>query len=247
MRGLSRVEDDDLEDFVWIDLKGKSDDDVEEIDQSIFDFGENTLFTNFDVIGKAMWDNNPEFRENAREIATKLILEFIEGSFGKTHSLPTYVSRPFIHGDLNDIYIEGTLERILESPNQQIVPLIFERRTSKYPVIVMLDTSLSMNGTKLLYAGLCVAILSRLIPSGDLAVMGFDKEVYPIKNLDEEVSSYHLISRLFELKPRGGTNLAEALKFGGKLIFQSPHSSKLIMLTDADPSTGNNPITEASK
>ena len=247
LKGLTKVEGDDLEDFIRIDLKNRYDKDTEEIDQSNFEFGENSLFTNFDIIGKALWDSNPEFRENARKIATKLIIEFIEGSFGSTHSLPTYVSRPFVDGDLNDLDIEGTLERILENPNQQIIPLIFERRTSKNPVVIMLDTSLSMNGQKLLYAGLCVAILSRLIPSTDLVVMGFDKEVYRIKNLNEEISSYHLINRLFNLKPRGSTNLSEALKFGGKLIFENPHSSKLILLTDADPSSGSNPITEASK
>jgi hypothetical protein len=244
---LARIDDDDLSDFIQIDLANNSEDDVDEIDQSTLDLGENAIFTNFNIIGKALWNENPDFRNSAREIATKLIVEFIEGSMGKTHTLPIYVSRPMTKGDLNDLDIEGTLENILENPHSPITPLTFERQTSRNPVVIMLDTSLSMNGTKLLYAGLSIAILSRLIPSSDLAVMGFDKDVYPIKNLEEEISSYHLINRLFQLNPKGGTNLSEALRTGGKMIFQSPKSSKLILMTDADPSTGGNPIPEASK
>jgi hypothetical protein len=247
LKELGRIDDDDLMDFLHFDLVNDADDDVDDIDQSNFNFDENTVFTNFNVIGKALWDENPDFRNNAREIAAKLIIQFIEGSMGKTHSLPIYKSKPSNRGDLNDLDIEGTLENILENPNSPVTPLIFERQTSRNPVVIMLDTSLSMNGTKLLYAGLSVAILSRLIPSQDLAVLGFDKEVYPIKNLDEEISSFHLVNRLFQLNPKGGTNLSEALKTGGKMIFQNPKSSKLILMTDADPSAGGNPIPEAAK
>lgn len=247
LRGLTRIDDDDLDEFIRIDLDNNTDEESDEIDQTKFNFGENAIFTNFNIIGKALWDENPDFRNNAREIATKLIIEFIEGSMGKTYSLPIYVSKPIGNGDLNDLDIEGTLENLLENPGLPVVPLVFERQTSRNPIIIMLDTSLSMNGTKLLYAGLSIAILSRLIPSSDLSVLGFDEHVYPIKNLEEEISSYHLINRLFQLKPKGGTNLSEALITGGKLIFEYPGSSKLIMMTDADPSTGGNPIPEASK
>ena len=49
------------------------------------------------------------------------------------------------------------------------------------------------------------------------------------------------------IKPRGGTNLAQAIKHASQSIFPFHPHGRVIMLTDADPTSGKNPIPEAAK
>ena len=248
LRKLSPVEGEDFLDFLDnLRFEETDDDATDEIDQSKFDQIASKLFQDYDLIGKALWSESSDFRIKAQEIATKLIIEFIEGSYGSTHALPTYVSIPMKSNSLNDMDLDSTIEYALENPGQEVRPFTFERRSSRNPVVIMLDTSYSMNGFKLLIAGLCVAILAKLVPPKDLCVVGFAKKTYFIKRFDEEVSPYFLVTRLFQIVPSGITNLSEALEKGGEQIYPFPYSSKLILLTDADPTTGKNPIPVAGK
>jgi len=104
-----------------------------------------------------------------------------------------------------------------------------------------------MTGTKLMIAGTVAATLARLVPVADLCIVGFSKRPYDIKRFDEDISPYHLVSRVLKLTPRGYTNLSGALARGRQLMTDFPYNSQLILLSDAEPTTGKNPFVEASK
>ncbi|MHA2503647.1 MAG: vWA domain-containing protein [Candidatus Kariarchaeaceae archaeon] len=229
------LEDDDLFNLDEIDLDAL--DDGDEI-PSILDI---------EMVGKTFWKNLTEFGDKTREIATEIILKFVQGTLGGEHALPTYVSVPMKSGDLIDMDIDATLEAHIEHPLGEMVPWGFERRTSRNPVLLVLDTSYSMNGQKLTIAGIVVGVLAHLLPSTDLAVIGFNKEPYMIKRFDEAISKYYMIHRIMSIKPRGGTNLADAIRHSAQMIFPYHPHGRVIMLTDADPTSGKNPIPEASK
>ena len=200
------------------------------------------------MIGKTFWKNISEFGDRTREIATEIILKFVEGTIGGEHTLPTYISRPMQAGELIDLDIDATIEARIQNPMAtEIIPWGFERQTSRNPVLLVLDTSFSMNGEKLTIAGITVGVLSQLLPITDIAVLGFNKEPYVIKGFDEELSKYYMINRIMNTQPRGGTNLAAAIGLAAELIFPFHPHGRIIMLTDADPTTGKNPIPEAAK
>ncbi|MCH8906764.1 MAG: VWA domain-containing protein [Candidatus Heimdallarchaeota archaeon] len=243
---VKRIDDGEFMEFVKMEhLDDDADNDNGQDDDSNLELFDSTIFADLELFGQAMWHANPEFRDKARDMAAELIIQFMEGSLGVTHSLPTYVSRRYKDGDTFDLNIDATIEHAIEHPQESIAPYIYQRRQSRFPVVLMLDTSFSMSGSKLLIAGLAVATLSKLIPSKDLCVMGFAKNVYPIKTFDEEISSFSLISRIFGLVPAGPTNLSKALIEGAKLVNPFTHNSRLIFLTDADPTTGKNPLVVA--
>lgn len=104
-----------------------------------------------------------------------------------------------------------------------------------------------MTGFKLVMAGTVTATLARLVPMPDLCIIGFSKHPYDVKRFDEDIAPYHLIARVLKLTPRGYTNIAQALKVGRKLITDFPFDSKLILLSDSEPTSGPNPFVEASK
>lgn len=235
LASYDQMNDDDLFNLDEIDLDSLNDaDDMPHV-------------LDIEMVGKTFWKNLTEFGEKTREIATEIILKFVQGSLGGEHVLPTYVSVPMKSGDLIDIDIDATIEGRIEQPFGELVPWGFERKTSRNPVLLLLDTSFSMNGQKLTIAGIVVGVLSHLLPSTDIAIIGFNKEPYVIKRFDETVSKYHLIHRIMTIKPRGGTNLAQALKHAAQLIFPYHPHGRIVMLSDADPTSGKNPIPEASK
>ncbi len=248
LRGLTRIDDDDLEDFIELHNLGDGEEEDDDADQNWLDLDGSNILANIEIIGKTLWDENISVRNEARNLASQLIIRFIEGTIGKTYSLPTYRSQPLsANNSFFDLDIEATLEAQIDHPGEIITPWTFQRRSARNPVVLLLDTSLSMNGEKLLIAGITVATLGRLIPPSDLCIVGFANNMYFIKKFHEEISPFHLVSRIFKLVPKGHTNLAEALKKGGELIFPFRNYSRLILLSDADPTVGKNPIIEASK
>lgn len=244
---IARIDDDDLEDFLQDRLQEGEGEDEDFDPWKDFDFEEQDIEDEIELIGTTYWENISEFGDKTRQIATDIILKFVEGSLGKSKPLPTYVSKPDEGKPIFDLDLDATIEARIDDPIGDVKPWVFERRQSRNPVILLLDTSFSMSGRKLMIAGITVGVLSRLVPSQDLAIIGFSKQTYNIKRFDEELSTYYMIHRIMRILPKGGTNLSEALQKGAELIYQFHPHGKLIILSDMDPTLGKNPIPEASK
>ncbi len=222
-------------------MDSKSDDD------SIIDINTISLLE-IELIGKAFWELEPHLREKARDFASRLILQFSQSTFGDTHKHSTYVSKP-LSGSENflELDVESTIEAKIDNPLVPPIPWSYQRQTYRTPVVLLIDTSFSMTGFKLVMAGTVAATLARIVPMPDLCIIGFSKRPYDVKRFDEDIAPYHLIARVLNLTPRGYTNIAQALKVGRQLIADFPFDSKLILLSDAEPTSGPNPFVEASK
>ncbi len=204
------------------------------------------IFDEIDLVGKRMDGSSKIFFEKSRDFAAKLILNFIQGRLGEVHSLPQYRSRSIKEGqELFEIDIDSTLEHHLDDPTMT-VPWVFERRKSRNPVVLLVDTSYSMNGEKLLMAALAVATLAKLVDPKDLAIVSFNDEVLVVKGFRDDVSGLSLLHKVLSLRPRGYTDLSKALDFGGRLVSPFVPYCRLIVMTDADPTRGKNPLTVAA-
>ncbi|MCY3413036.1 MAG: VWA domain-containing protein [Candidatus Heimdallarchaeota archaeon] len=250
LREYADLDEDEI--FNFLKRTGLGSDDEEVIDDNHMDEElddlEKDLIDAMEFVGASLKNLAPSLRKRAKELASELILKFIQGSFTGMHSLPTYKSRPL--GNTNtifDIDLERTIDDRMDNPLGDYRLWVYERDSYSHPVVLLLDTSYSMSGLKLIMAGLTVGILAQLVPVRDLAIVGFHKYTYFIKRFEDEISPHNLINRIMNIVPRGGTNLTNALIKGGELIFSDYHSAKLLMLSDSDVNMGNNPILAAAK
>lgn len=248
LKKLKRIDDDDELDAILANLENEDllmDTELRDLD-NLEGNDRNKILDEIEFIGRTYWKAAPEFRKQIQDLASKLIIKFIQGTFGKTHPLPAYTSIKSNTREIFDLDIERTVEQYVENPLSEPDLWVFERTQFSSPVILMIDTSFSMSGNKLMMAGLITGVLAKLIPSKDLCIMGFNKSTFYVKKFNEEIGLYYLISRILRLIPKGGTNLAKAIKKGSELIYNSLNHGKLILLSDIEPTLGKNPITEAS-
>lgn len=251
LRQLKRFDDDDDEllQLVRISLeesvKGSE---SEELSEEEIDALLQNPFAQLDLIGRGLTNQSKEFQEQTREFAAKLIMKFLEGSMGKTHDLPIYKSvKVNTSEEMFEIDVESTVERYLDHPYEELQPWTFSRKKSRNPVVLLIDTSFSMNGQKLLIAAMVVATLGKLIPANDLCIVKFANKPEFVKQFEEDVMGHSLLMRILQLRPRGYTDLQQALAFGNRLVNPYVPHSKLILLSDADPTMGKNPLPEAGK
>ena len=242
-----RVDDETAMGFLQLHLEEDEDEDESG--------SKNPLLLNLDLdeefielYGKGFWALEPHLREKTRDFASRLILRFLQGTFGATRKLSTYISKPVQQSEtFLELDIESTLESKIDNPLSQTIPWSFQRKTSRNPVVLLVDTSYSMSGHKVVIAGTVAATLSHLVPIPDLCIVGFARRPYDIKRFDEDIASYYLVARVLRLAPQSYTNLSLALARGRKLISDFPNTARLVLLSDCEPTMGKNPFVEASK
>ncbi len=206
------------------------------------------ILADINLLGRAFWELEPDVRNKTRFFAAQLIVQFLEGAMGTARKLPTYVSRPIRDTDgFLELDVESTLEAKIDNIGGITHPWVYERRTASNPVILLIDTSLSMNGTKLMMAGTVAATLAWLVPMQDLSIVGFAHELTDVKRFDEELSVHSLVSRVLRLAPRGYTDIAAAINRGRQLSGEFEPHARIILLSDAEPTSGKNPILAARR
>lgn len=205
------------------------------------------FFDQINLLGKNLDQHTKFFFEKSRDFAAKLVLNFIQGKLGDVHDLAQYQSRKLRDCEnFFDIDIDSTIENFLDDP-RTITPWVFERKKSRNPVVLLVDTSYSMNGEKLLIAALAVGTLAKLVDNKDLSIISFNDKITMVKKFEDNLSGISLLNRVLSFTPQGYTDLFRGLEFGGRLVAPFLPYSRLIVLTDADPTRGKNPLTAAGK
>ena len=114
------------------------------------------------------------------------------------------------------------------------------------PLVLCLDTSLSMMGENLALMAIAVAVVVLELPDDPIGVLGFDDEPQVLKHPGEKVGVQELVERLLDVPGRPYTNievgLREALKlvrFCGRGSYSQPVST--VLLTDGKYTAGADP------
>ncbi|MGC8602433.1 MAG: vWA domain-containing protein [Desulfomonilaceae bacterium] len=115
-------------------------------------------------------------------------------------------------------------------------------------LLVMLDTSLSMNGPYRTSAALIGSILAKHSPSGGLALLVFDSEPKLLIHFGERLKPIEAAYRVL-MSPFGGvTNIGAALRYGLTVIGRSNHmSTQAILITDGERTAGIDPRGPAKR
>src|SRR4030095_4254967 len=79
------------------------------------------------------------------------------------------------------------------------------------PVVLCLDTSMSMQGEQLALRGVAVAVRLLQFPDDSVGVIGFDDRAAVLKHPDERIGASALVERLLDVPGRPYTNLEAGL------------------------------------
>ena len=148
-----------------------------------------------------------------------------------------------------ELDVEETLENIIgkdEITNEDIVTIVRERR--KKNGVLILDTSGSMYGDKIINAALAAAVLAYHMKKDRYSVIAFNNVATILKHIDEKSDVLKMIDAILETEPSGYTNLSDALKKGLTELKKIKDSRKwAILITDGCYNKGENPVALASK
>ncbi len=189
------------------------------------------------------WRLNEKARRMFRRLVAKAVVNLVvRGSKGNLEE-DRRSEAPYEMG--MDFDVERTIEEIIERGKSideldygDIVGL--DKRKREYSAVVIIDSSGSMSGRKILSAATMAALISHRIREGRYSVIGFNSEAFPIKHVNERKESIEVVEDILDLVPLGYTNMADGLI---KALEESKGlvNPRFILLTDGEYNVGEDP------
>jgi Mg-chelatase subunit ChlD len=147
---------------------------------------------------------------------------------------------------MSEFSVEKTIDRFLEQNSEylkysDIVGI--DKSERKKTGVLMLDTSGSMYGEKMVNACLTVAVLSHHMRKDEYAVIIFNNDANVIKQINENIVISDLIERILDMEPAGYTNIEAALKQGLAELGKKRQNPRKwgIIVTDGEYNKGGDP------
>lgn len=178
----------------------------------------------------------------ARRLITKIARQIADTGY---RSGPLKLTRGFADG--NDIELDRSLENYMEEPVTGILENIvsYVRNKEKTAFLLMLDSSYSMRGMKVILAAITAASIAQHFKR-DYAVLSFSSGASVLKAINEGASPDVVLERLFALELKGATNIRGALKAG--LTQVAGYDRKIgLILTDGAWNQGGDPRQVAAR
>jgi Mg-chelatase subunit ChlD len=115
-----------------------------------------------------------------------------------------------------------------------------------HPVILCVDTSLSMTGEKLALTGVALAVVLLEFRDDPVGVVAFENEAFVLKEPGERISPEGMIERFLEVPARGYTHLEDglgrALRMSGRIRSQDQgRPAATVLLSDGRFTAGRDP------
>ena len=116
----------------------------------------------------------------------------------------------------------------------------------RQPVVLTVDTSLSMTGEKLALTAVALAVVLLQFPDDPVGIIAFENAAKILKRPDERISLQVLIERFLDVPPQGYTHLEDGLKASLELIRSVASSGQVrppstVLLTDGKYTAGRDP------
>jgi Mg-chelatase subunit ChlD len=116
----------------------------------------------------------------------------------------------------------------------------------RHPVVLSVDTSLSMTGEKLALTAVALAVVLLQFPEDPVGIVAFENEAQVIKRPDERISIQQLVERFLDVPAQGYTHLEEGMKGALALVRQSESGGggkppSTVLLTDGKYTAGRDP------
>ncbi len=195
------------------------------------------------------WKLNRRARSLFRRLVAKAVINLAARGMRGNLEEDRRSSVPYEMG--MDFDVEGTIERLIERGKRveeldysDVVGL--DRRKREYSAVVIVDSSGSMSGRKILSAATMAALISHRVRKGRYSVIGFNSEAFLIKGAGERRESVEVVERILDLVPLGYTNIADGL---ARALEESKSmvNPKFILITDGEHNVGDDPRRVASR
>lgn len=115
----------------------------------------------------------------------------------------------------------------------------------KKPLILTVDTSLSMTGEKLAITAVALAVVLLQFPEDSLGIIAFENVARVLKKPDEKISVSELVERFLDVPAQGYTHLEDGMRGALKLMNQnvrgSPRRVSTVLVTDGKYTAGRDP------
>lgn len=196
-----------------------------------------------ELIGDILLDLQEEVRTQIVSWATQLVIQTTSEQIKSQRKRPVYVSEKPKDDRYLDLDLDSTIENLIVDPSDKTEAVrVFNRAHSGHSVLLIIDSSYSMSGKKLVMAAAAASTISHLFSSRDIAVIHFGTKASILKHFDHEISTESLVEQIFSLVPRGLTNLHQGLKVGiDELGARKRTNYTAILLSDCDLNTGKVP------
>ena len=122
----------------------------------------------------------------------------------------------------------------------------------RQPLVLTVDTSLSMTGEKLALTAVALAVVLLEFPEDPIGIVAFENETRVLKRLDEKISIQQLVERFLDVPAQGYTHLEDGIKAALKLVRNAREGGQgrpasTVLLTDGKYTAGRDPAYLAPK
>jgi Mg-chelatase subunit ChlD len=116
----------------------------------------------------------------------------------------------------------------------------------RQPIILSVDTSLSMTGEKLALTAVALAVVLLEFPDDPIGIVAFENEAKIIKSPEERISIPMLVERFLDVPAQGYTHLEDGMRVALKLVKSAQESGQgrppsTVLLTDGKYTAGKDP------
>lgn len=195
-----------------------------------------------EMVGSVLLELQTDVRKRVVNWATKLLIQETSELLGIKRNIPRYISekpkRQFLDFDL-----DGTIEAMIENPLQKSEALrVFNRVRADHSALLIIDSSYSMSGKKVVLAAALAATVPHLFDAQNIAVIHFGTKGHILKRFDIEMSPETLVEQIFSLTPKGLTNIYQGLKVGIEELGERKQGKyTAFLMSDCDVNSGKVP------
>ncbi len=190
---------------------------------------------------------SPRLHRQIAEISVRGILDRAQGILGSlVHSRTSAIaSLPEVPAGAEgvELDLEATLEN---SPPGRLEPWMSYKQSRVEPVILCVDTSLSMTGEKLALTAVAVAVVLLEFPDDPVGVVTFETEPHVVKRPNERITIPEMVKRFLEAPSKGYTDIEDGLLAALKQVrevsslgVQRPAS--VVLISDGKYTAGKDP------
>ncbi|GEM_PF-583104 len=116
----------------------------------------------------------------------------------------------------------------------------------QYPLVLCVDTSLSMTGEKLALTAVALAVVLLEFPHDPIGIVAFENEAKILKLPDERISIEALVERFLDVPAQGYTHLEDGMRSALSLVKQARALGQgaipsTVLLTDGKYTAGRDP------
>lgn len=120
------------------------------------------------------------------------------------------------------------------------------------PIILSVDTSLSMTGEKLALTAVALAVVLLEFPDDPIGIVAFENEAKVLKRPDERITVQLFVERFLDVPAQGYTHLEEGMRVALDLVQGTRLSGQgrlpsAVLLTDGKYTAGKDPSYLASR